>query len=52
MTTISDNNKKIVIRLYEQGLNAGNLDVVNELVSEDVVTHTHSSLTHRRAPIQ
>src|SRR5215472_4787801 len=32
-------NKALVRRLYEEGFNAGNLDVVDQLVSPDVVTH-------------
>lgn len=32
-------NKELVRRLYEEGFNDGNLDAVDELVSEDVVTH-------------
>ena len=32
-------NKALVRRLYEQGFNAGNLDVVDALVAPDVVTH-------------
>jgi predicted ester cyclase len=39
---MSDNltsNKALVRRLYEEGFNAGNLDVVDQLVSPDVVTH-------------
>jgi predicted ester cyclase len=32
-------NKALVRRLYEEGFNRGNLDVVDELVAPDVVTH-------------
>lgn len=32
-------NKELVRRLVEEGFNAGRLDVVDELVSPDVVTH-------------
>jgi predicted ester cyclase len=32
-------NKELVRRLYEEGFNRGDLDVVDELVSPDVVTH-------------
>jgi predicted ester cyclase len=32
-------NKQLVRRLIEEGFNAGNLEVVDELVSPDVVTH-------------
>jgi predicted ester cyclase len=32
-------NKELVRRLYEQGFNAGDLDLVDRLVSADVVTH-------------
>jgi predicted ester cyclase len=32
-------NKELVRRLYEEGINRGDLDVVDELVSPDVVTH-------------
>jgi predicted ester cyclase len=32
-------NKTLVRRLYEEGFNRGNLDVVDELVAPDVVTH-------------
>ena len=32
-------NKELVRRLYEEGFDRGNLDVVDELVSGDVVTH-------------
>jgi predicted ester cyclase len=32
-------NKELVRRLYEEGFNQGDLDVVDELVSPDVVTH-------------
>jgi steroid delta-isomerase-like uncharacterized protein len=32
-------NKALVRRLYEEGFNQGNLDVVDELVAPDAVTH-------------
>jgi predicted ester cyclase len=32
-------NKALVRRLYEEGFNQGNLEVVDELVAPDVVTH-------------
>lgn len=32
-------NKELVRRLYEQGFNEGDLDLVDELVSPEVVTH-------------
>ena len=32
-------NKALVRRLYEEGFNAGNLNVVDQLVSPDIVTH-------------
>jgi predicted ester cyclase len=32
-------NKALVRRLYEEGFNAGNLDIVTQLVSPDIVTH-------------
>jgi steroid delta-isomerase-like uncharacterized protein len=32
-------NKALVRRLYEEGFNRGDLDVVDELVARDVVTH-------------
>lgn len=32
-------NKELVRRLVEEGFNAGRLDVVDELVSPEVVTH-------------
>lgn len=32
-------NKALVRRLYEEGFNAGDLDVVDALVAPDVVTH-------------
>jgi len=34
-----DANKALVRRLYEEGFNKGNLDVVDEVVAPDVVTH-------------
>lgn len=39
MTSAVDSNKALVRRLYEEGFNQGNLDVVDELVAPDVVTH-------------
>jgi steroid delta-isomerase-like uncharacterized protein len=35
----TESNKDLVRRLYEEGFNDGNLDVVDELVAPDVVTH-------------
>lgn len=32
-------NKELVRRLYEEGFNKGDLDLVDELVASDVVTH-------------
>jgi predicted ester cyclase len=32
-------NKELVRRLYEEGFNQGNLDVVDELLAPDVITH-------------
>ncbi len=32
-------NKALVRRLYDEGFNAGNLDIVDQLVAPDVVTH-------------
>ena len=32
-------NKALVRRLYEEGFNAGKLDVVDQLVAPDIVTH-------------
>ena len=34
-----DSNKALVRRLYEEGFNQGKLEVVDELVASDVVTH-------------
>jgi predicted ester cyclase len=39
VTDTLDANKALVRRLYEEGFNRGNLDVVDELVAPDVVTH-------------
>ena len=39
MTDQLEANKALVRRLYEEGFNQGNLDVVDELVAPDVVTH-------------
>jgi steroid delta-isomerase-like uncharacterized protein len=39
MSGTIDANKALVRRLYEEGFNQGNLDVVDELVAPDVVTH-------------
>ncbi len=39
MTDTLASNKALVRRLYEEGFNAGNLDVVDQLVSPDIVTH-------------
>ena len=39
MTAELESNKALVRRLYEEGFNEGNLDVVDELVAPDVVTH-------------
>lgn len=39
MTDALESNKALVRRLYEEGFNQGNLDVVDELVAPDVVTH-------------
>jgi steroid delta-isomerase-like uncharacterized protein len=34
-----DANKALVRRLYDEGFNQGNLDVVDELVAPDVISH-------------
>src|SRR5262245_36297884 len=39
MTGTPAANKALVRRLFEDGFNAGNLEVVDELVTPDVVTH-------------
>lgn len=39
MTDTLESNKAMVRRLYEEGFNQGNLDVLDELVAPDVVTH-------------
>ncbi len=39
MTDALEANKALVRRLYDEGFNQGNLDVVAELVAPDVVTH-------------
>jgi steroid delta-isomerase-like uncharacterized protein len=39
VTDAREANKTLVRRLYEEGFNQGNLDVVAELVAPDVVTH-------------
>ena len=39
MSDTLDTNKALVRRLYEEGFNQGKLDVVDELVASDVVTH-------------
>lgn len=39
MTDALEANKALVRRLYEEGFNQGNLDVVAELVAPDAVTH-------------
>jgi ketosteroid isomerase-like protein len=40
-------NKAVVRRLFEEGFNAGRLEVVDELVAPDVVTTTPSFSTRR-----
>lgn len=39
MNDTLESNKALVRRLYEEGFNEGNLDVVDELVAPDVVAH-------------
>lgn len=39
MTDALEANKALVRRLYEEGFNRGNVDVVDEIVAPDVVTH-------------
>jgi predicted ester cyclase len=39
MTDTLEANKALVRRLVEEGFNKGNLDVVDEIVAPDVVTH-------------
>jgi predicted ester cyclase len=39
VTDVLEANKALVRRLYEEGFNRGKLDVVDELVAPDVVTH-------------
>jgi predicted ester cyclase len=39
VTDTIESNKALVRRLYEDGFNQGNLEVVEELVAPDVVTH-------------
>jgi predicted ester cyclase len=39
MTDALESNKALVRRLYEEGFNQGNLDVVDELMAPDAVTH-------------
>ena len=39
MSDTLDSNKALVRRLYEEGFNQGKLEVVDELVASDVVTH-------------
>jgi steroid delta-isomerase-like uncharacterized protein len=39
VTDTLESNKALVRRLYEEGFNQGSLDVVDELVAPDVVTH-------------
>lgn len=38
-TDLLASNKALVRRLYDEGFNAGNLDIVTQLVSPDIVTH-------------
>jgi predicted ester cyclase len=38
-TANKEANKGLVRRLYEQGFNAGDLDLIDQLVSPDVVTY-------------
>lgn len=39
-TTTAEENKRIVRRLPEEVANAGNLDVLDEILAEDVIEHT------------
>ena len=39
VTDALEANKALVRRLYKEGFNEGNLDVVDEIVAPDVVTH-------------
>jgi predicted ester cyclase len=39
MTDALESNKALVRRLYDEGFNQGSLDVVDEIVAPDVVTH-------------
>lgn len=36
----TENNKTIVRRLYEEAVNQGNLAVLDELLSDNIITHT------------
>jgi predicted ester cyclase len=39
VTDTLESNKALVRRLYEEGFNQGNLDVVEEIVAPDAITH-------------
>ena len=39
MSDDQEANKALVRRLFEEGFNRGNLDLVDELVAADAVTH-------------
>ena len=50
MSDTLDTNKALVRRLYEEGFNQGKLEVVDELVASDVVTHDPIILDAPPAP--
>lgn len=51
-TTTGDENKQIVRRFFEEVVTGGNLNLIDELFTEDVIDHTPAGVTHGREAVK